>query len=124
MRISARPEHADEALGRRVGRLAQLFEADRRLDVVAQDRLAGVDVATQHRVDPFAQQRLAERRIFRDVPLYQFLEASCQCHLALRFTAARAGGTGNPPTSRLWSAASCGSIPKNTCHGCSSPRRA
>jgi hypothetical protein len=35
----------------------QLLEADRRLDVVAQDRLAGVDVAGEHRVDPFPQER-------------------------------------------------------------------
>jgi hypothetical protein len=74
LRIAARPEHADEALGLRPGRLAQLLEADRRLDVVAQDRLARVDVAGQHGVDPFAQQRLAEGRVGRDPPLHQFLE--------------------------------------------------
>ena len=62
LRIAARAEHADQALGGRVGRLAELFEADGRLDVVAQDRLAGVDVAGQHRVDAFAQQRFARRR--------------------------------------------------------------
>ena len=43
LRIAARAEHANQALWRR----AELFEADRRLDVVAQDRLAGVDVAGQ-----------------------------------------------------------------------------
>ena len=45
LRIPARSEHADEALRRRGGRLAELLEADRRLDVVAQDRLAGIDIA-------------------------------------------------------------------------------
>ena len=45
LRVAARPEHADQALRLRAGRLAQFLEADRRLDVVAQDRLAGVDVA-------------------------------------------------------------------------------
>src|SRR5271166_290850 len=45
LRVAARSEHADEALGLCAGRLAQLLEADRRLDVVAQDRLPGVDVA-------------------------------------------------------------------------------
>ena len=47
-RIAARAEHADEALRLRAGRLAQLLEADRRLDVVAQDRLAGVDIADEN----------------------------------------------------------------------------
>ena len=45
LRIAARPEHEDEALRLRAGRLAQPLEADRRLDVVAQDRLAGIDIA-------------------------------------------------------------------------------
>src|ERR1700722_9152593 len=38
LRIAARSEHADETLGLRADRLAELFEADGRLDVVAQDR--------------------------------------------------------------------------------------
>ena len=42
--IAARAEHPDEALRLRAGRLAKLLEADGRLDVVAQDRLAGVDI--------------------------------------------------------------------------------
>ncbi len=42
-----------------------LLEADRRLDVVAQDRLAGVDIAGEHGVDTFAQQRFAEGGIAR-----------------------------------------------------------
>jgi hypothetical protein len=41
LRVAARPEHADEALGRRIGIGPKLFEADRRLDVIAQDRFAG-----------------------------------------------------------------------------------
>jgi hypothetical protein len=45
LRIAARSEHADEALRLGAGRLAQFLEADRRFDVVAQDRLAGVDIA-------------------------------------------------------------------------------
>jgi hypothetical protein len=46
LRIAARAEHANEALRLRAGRLAKLLEADRRLDVVAQDGLAGVDIAS------------------------------------------------------------------------------
>jgi len=44
----------------RAGRLAKLPEVNRRLNVVAQDRLAGVDIAGEHGVDAFAQQRFAE----------------------------------------------------------------
>lgn len=36
LRVAARPEHVDQALGLRARRLAQFLEADRRLDVVAQ----------------------------------------------------------------------------------------
>jgi hypothetical protein len=42
--IAARAEHANEALRLRAGRLAKLLEADRRLDLVAQDRLAGASM--------------------------------------------------------------------------------
>src|SRR5208283_4221605 len=49
LRIAAGAEHADQAFGGGVRRLTKLFEADRRLDVVAQDRLAGLDIAGQHR---------------------------------------------------------------------------
>jgi hypothetical protein len=66
LRIAARAEHADEALRLRAGRLTKLLEADRRLDVVAQDRLAGVDIAGEHGVDAFAQQRFAESGIACD----------------------------------------------------------
>jgi hypothetical protein len=41
-------------------------EADGRPDVVAEDRLAGVDIAGEHGVDAFAQQRSAEGGIACD----------------------------------------------------------
>jgi hypothetical protein len=70
-RISGYPapaEQAIEALRLRAGRLAQLLEADGRLDVVAQD-LAGVDISGEHGVDAFAQQRSAERGIEPHIPV-------------------------------------------------------
>ena len=45
LRIAARSEHADQAFGRRTSRSAKPFEADGRLDIIAHDRLAGVEVA-------------------------------------------------------------------------------
>src|SRR3984957_11253838 len=76
LRIAARAEHADEAFRRRAGRRAELLDTDRRLDVVAQDRFAGVHVATEHGVDAFAQQRISERGIACDPLLHQLLKIS------------------------------------------------
>src|SRR6266568_5359097 len=81
LRIAPRPEHANEALGRRSGRFAKLLKADGRLDVVAQDRLAGLHIAGQHGVDAFAQERLGESRVRSDLASDQFLEAFCSRHL-------------------------------------------
>jgi len=45
--VPTRAEDADQAFGRRAGRFAELFKADRRLDVIAKDCLAGIDIAAQ-----------------------------------------------------------------------------
>src|SRR5262245_22015490 len=63
LRIATRSEHADQALGLGARGLAELLEADGGLDVVAQDRLAGVHVAGKHDFDALAQTRLAKGRI-------------------------------------------------------------
>src|SRR5271169_2045005 len=60
LRIAARAERADQALGRRAGRRAEFFEADGGLDVIAQDGLSGVESAAEHGVDAFAQQGFGE----------------------------------------------------------------
>src|SRR5580704_18190658 len=49
LRITARAKHADETLCRYSRRPAELLETRRRFDVVAQDRLAGIDIAAEHR---------------------------------------------------------------------------
>src|ERR1700683_4702030 len=66
LRIATRPKHANETFRWRASRGADLLETNRCLDVIAQDRLAGVDIAGEHGVDAFAQQRVGERRIARD----------------------------------------------------------
>ncbi|MFL6932052.1 MAG: hypothetical protein ACJ8FK_19235, partial [Xanthobacteraceae bacterium] len=58
--ISARPKHAYQALRRRAGRCAKLLEADRRLDVVAKDCLAALDIPAQHRIDAFTKKRFGK----------------------------------------------------------------
>jgi hypothetical protein len=73
LRIAARAEHADKALGRRAGRRAEFFKTDRRLDVVAQDDLAGFNVTGEHRIDAFAQKGFGEFLVTLDVVLDQTL---------------------------------------------------
>jgi hypothetical protein len=51
-----------------------------RLDVVAQDRLSGLHIAGQHRVDAFAQERPREFRVSFDVVPHQFVEALSSGH--------------------------------------------
>src|SRR5947207_13464530 len=53
LRVAARPEHADQALGRGAQFAAELLEAVSRLDVVPQDGLARPDVPRQLGVDGF-----------------------------------------------------------------------
>lgn len=58
--MRTRSEHAHQALGRRAGGLAGRLEADRGVDMVAQDRLAGREIACKRRRDRLLQERLAE----------------------------------------------------------------
>ena len=80
LRVAARTKHPDEALRLCNGGFAELFEADRRLDVVAQDGLAGIDIAGQHRFDGFTQQALGKSRGRCHVLLHMLLERSRRCH--------------------------------------------
>jgi hypothetical protein len=57
------PEHAHEALARLVENPGQLLEPDRRVGVVAQHRLAGIDITGEQAFDAFLQQGLAKRGI-------------------------------------------------------------
>src|SRR6266700_4367837 len=84
LRVAARPKHADQAFRRCAGRGPELLEADRCLDVVAQDRLAGIHVARKQGVDALAQERLRKFYVTLDVVLHQFLEALRPCHFRLR----------------------------------------
>ncbi len=46
LRIAARAEHPNEAFRLCASRRAELLKTDRRFDVIAKDRLAGVDIAS------------------------------------------------------------------------------
>jgi hypothetical protein len=71
---------------------------DRDVDVVAQHRLAGREVARQHGLDRLLQERLAEGGIALGVRLNGLLEISGQRHGRLRMV----GGAGiEPATPRV-----------------------
>src|SRR6185295_14396063 len=80
LRVPPWPEHTDQAFWLCPGCLAEFLKADRRFDVVAQNDLAGFDIARQHRLDAFAQQRFGKSFVGRDLLLHQLLEASRASH--------------------------------------------
>src|ERR1043166_4786330 len=81
--ISVRTEHPHEALGRRAGRTCELREANRSVDIVAQDGLAGLQISGQEQLDSLLEQRLAESRIAGGSLLYGFFEFPRQRHVSV-----------------------------------------
>ena len=66
---AAGAEHAHPALRRGADGPSEGFEAVRRVDVVAQDRLAGIDAAGEQALHAFPQRRFPERRVAADPSL-------------------------------------------------------
>src|SRR4029453_5380022 len=87
LRVATRPEHPDQAFGWRSGRGPEFFKTDGRLDVVAEDRLSGLHVTGEHRIDSLTQKCLRKFRVILDVALDQLLEALCSCHCSTPMTA-------------------------------------
>ena len=63
LRIPFRPEHSHETLARLVENLREFLKPNRRIDIVTQHCLAGIDITGEQAFDPFLQQGLAKRRI-------------------------------------------------------------
>ena len=80
LRIAVGTEHAHQALGRLLRQPAEFLKSDRGIDVVAQNRLAGVHIPRQQALDTLLEQLLTEGRIALDARLYRFLEVACQRH--------------------------------------------
>lgn len=57
------PEHAHETLARYVEDLGEFLEPHRRVDIVTQHCLAGIDVTGEQSFDSFLQQSLTERGV-------------------------------------------------------------
>src|SRR5690348_4729220 len=85
--VAAGPEHTDETLCRRTRCLAELFEPDCRLDIIAQDCFSGIDVAAKHRIHAFAQEGFGKFLVLLYVPLHELLERFCSCHFCLHSAA-------------------------------------
>src|SRR5215469_1509453 len=80
-RITPWAQHAHEALGRRSRGFGERFEPDGGVDVIAQDRLAGLEVPGQELFGRFGEQRLTEGRITVCPRLHGLFEFLRQRHL-------------------------------------------
>src|ERR1035441_1682148 len=73
-RVAIWTEHSHKAVGGDGCRLFELPEANRGIDIVAQDRTAGLLIAGKHQLDRFPKQRLAEPRVPLGAFPYRFTE--------------------------------------------------
>lgn len=78
MRIAAFAKHAHKAFGRFMRSFAELLKTDRRVDVIAKDSLAGLDIARKKAIHGLADKALAELGIPLHPCLKRFFEISCQ----------------------------------------------
>ena len=78
LRIAFRTKHAHQALRRSIHDRAKLFEPDRRVDVIAQNGLAGFHVAGKKSLDAFAKKCSTKIRIALRAGSNCFLEISGQ----------------------------------------------
>jgi hypothetical protein len=58
VRIAARAEHSHQAFRRPFRSAAQFLEPDRRVNVIAKDRLSGVEIPGEKAFETFLQQLL------------------------------------------------------------------
>src|SRR6516165_11059706 len=80
-RITPWAQHAHEALGRRSRGFGERFEPNGGVDVIAQDRLTGLEVPGQELFGRFGEQRLTEGRITVCPRLHGLFEFLRQRHL-------------------------------------------
>src|SRR5208337_931134 len=76
LRIAGGSEHAHEAFGRAVNHFGKFNETHSRVDIVAQDGLAGAHVAGKQTLDTFAEKFLAKRGVALGTGLDRFSEVS------------------------------------------------
>jgi hypothetical protein len=79
--IAARTEHSHQAFRGPLRAETQLLEPDRRVDVVAEYRLPGVEIPSEKTLDAFTQKLLPVFPIRSKARLHRLLELSRQGHL-------------------------------------------
>lgn len=82
LRISRGAEHTHEDLWRSSEVGTELDEADRSVDVLAQDRFTRIEVADDHAADGFAQEGAAKLLALLKIGSDGSVEASCKWHSA------------------------------------------
>src|SRR5436309_13690180 len=80
LRIATWTQHPHEAFRGPLRPATQLLEPDRRVDVVAKDRLSGIEIPGEKAFDAFPQELLPVFPISSDERLHCFLELSRQRH--------------------------------------------
>jgi hypothetical protein len=76
LRVPARPEHPNETFWLGAGRTPEFLEAHRRFDVIAEDRLPGLNVPREKQVNSPAKQGFRKLGIGSNVILNEFLKTS------------------------------------------------
>ena len=76
LRIAAWPEHPNETFWLGAGRTPEFLEAHRRFDVIAEDRLPGLNVPREKQVNSPAKQGFRKLGIGSNVILNEFLKTS------------------------------------------------
>ncbi len=82
LRIAAWAEHAHQAFRRAVRPTTQFLEADRRVDVIAKERLPGIEISGEKTFNAFPQKLRAVLRIRSEARLHRLFELPRQRHFA------------------------------------------
>src|SRR5438874_683712 len=81
MRSSLRSNECDGRALQRAPPATQVLESDRRVDVVAKDRLSGIEIPGEKAFDAFPQELLPIFSIRSETRLHRFLELPRQRHI-------------------------------------------
>src|SRR5215510_11184951 len=84
-RISSRPQHSHQALGRDMDRFGKFGKSHSRVDVVTQDSLARSHITCDHTLDSFTQELLAELRVTGSACADGFFEIASQRHSSFSY---------------------------------------
>ncbi len=87
--VTARPEHAMQALAGFLDLVSELFEPNRRIDEITQHCLSRCSIAGKVGIERLSEQRLTELRVALRPRQDCLLEISSKCHRLVLITSAR-----------------------------------